>query len=150
FSDAHTRMGLPIKDPTSADDFNSGSRAAAFGGVTTILDFTVQRRGQTPRGALVERIALVEGQSHVDFGIHVNITDRPTEHLADIPALITDGFNSFKLFTTYREAGMMSTWPDVRAVMATVAAHDGVVLLHAESNEIVERESARYVDSGVT
>lgn len=150
FIDAHTHMGIPIKDTRSADDFSSGSRAAAFGGVTTILDFTVQRRGQTPREALVERIALAEGQSHVDFGIHVNITDRPTEHLADIPALIAEGFNSFKLFTTYREAGMMSTWPDVRAVMATVAAHGGVVLLHAESNEIVERETARYVDSGVT
>src|SRR5690606_41954856 len=77
FIDAHTHMGIPIKDTTSADDFNSGSWAAAFGGVTTILDFTVQRPGQTPREALVERIALAEGQSHVDFGIPVTITDRP-------------------------------------------------------------------------
>lgn len=150
FIDAHTHMGIPIKDTTSADDFNSGSRSAAFGGVTTILDFTVQRPGQTPREALVERIALAEGQSHVDFGIHVNITDRPAGHLADIPVLIAEGFNSFKLFTTYREAGMMSTWPDVRAVMGAVAPYGGVVLLHAESNEIVEQETARYISSGVT
>lgn len=150
FIDAHTHMGIPIKDTRSADDFASGSTAAAFGGVTTILDFTVQRPGQTPREALLERIALAEGASHVDFGIHVNITDRPAEHLAEIPALIAEGFNSFKLFTTYREAGMMSTWPDVSAVMATVAAHGGVVLVHAESNEIIERETARYIGSGVT
>lgn len=150
FIDAHTHMGIPIKDTRSADDFASGSVAAAFGGVTTILDFTVQQPGQSPRAALEERIALAQGNSHVDFGVHVNITHRPLDHLDDIPALIAEGFNSFKLFSTYREAGMMSTWPEVRAVMATVAAHDGVVLLHAESNEIVERETERYVNSGST
>lgn len=150
FVDAHTHMGIPIKDTTSADDFASGSRAAAFGGVTTILDFTVQRPGQTLREALLERIALAEAQSHVDFGIHVNVTDRPASHLAEIPALIAEGFNSFKLFSTYREAGMMSTWSDVRAVMGAVAAQGGVVLLHAESNEIVERETARQINAGMT
>jgi dihydropyrimidinase len=150
FIDAHTHMGIPIKDTRSADDFRSGSIAAAFGGVTTILDFTVQAPSQSPRAALEERIALAQGNSHVDFGIHVNITDRPLEHLDDIPALIAEGFNSFKLFSTYREAGMMSSWPEVHAVMATVAAHGGVVLLHAESNEMIERETARYVNSGMT
>jgi dihydropyrimidinase len=150
FIDAHTHMGIPIKDTTSADDFASGSIAAAFGGVTTILDFTVQQTGQTPREALLERIGLAEGKSHVDYGIHVNITDQPLHHLDAIPALIAEGFNSFKLFSTYREAGMMSTWPEFRAVMEVVGANDGIVLLHAESNEIVERETARYVNSGAT
>lgn len=148
FIDAHTHMGIPIKATRSADDFRSGSIAAAFGGVTTILDFTVQEPGQSPRAALDERIALAAGKSHVDFGIHVNITDQPLDHLGDIPALIGEGFNSFKLFSTYREAGMMSSWPEFRAVMETVAAHGGIVLLHAESNEIVERETARYVNAG--
>ncbi|MDT8307433.1 MAG: dihydropyrimidinase [Anaerolineae bacterium] len=150
FIDAHTHMGIPIKETTSADDFSSGSVAAAFGGVTTILDFTVQQAGQSPRAALEERIALAQGKSHVDFGVHVNFTSEPLRYLREIPGLIADGFNSFKLFSTYREAGMMSTWPEFRAVMETVAAHGGVVLLHAESNEIIERETERYVNSGVT
>lgn len=150
FIDAHTHMGIPIKDTTSADDFTSGSIAAAFGGVTTILDFTVQQPGQSPRAALEERIALARGKSHVDFGIHVNFTSEPLRYLDEIPGLISRGFNSFKLFSTYREAGMMSTWPEFRAVMETVAAHGGVVLLHAESNEIVEHETGRYVNSGAT
>ena len=138
FVDPHTHMGIPIKDTTSADDFASGSRAAAFGGVTTILDFTVQAPGQSLREAVDERLELARGKSHVDFGIHVNVTDRPLDHLHEIPGLIADGFTSFKVFSTYREAGMMIGWPEFRRVIRAVGRHGGLLMLHAEDNEIVE------------
>ncbi|MDX1663262.1 MAG: dihydropyrimidinase [Candidatus Promineifilaceae bacterium] len=145
FIDPHTHMGIPIKETTSADDFASGSVAAAFGGITTILDFTVQAPGQTLREAVDERLEKARGHSHVDFGIHVNITDRPLDHLHEIPRLIADGFTSFKLFSTYREAGMMIGWPEFRRVMREVGRHGGLVMLHAEDNEIVEAMTEQYL-----
>lgn len=148
FIDAHTHMGIPIKDTTSADDFESGSIAAAFGGVTTILDFTVQDPGQSLREAVEVRVEKAQGHAHVDFGIHVNVTDEPLEHLEQIPELIADGFTSFKVFSTYREAGMMIPWQEFREVMRVVNQHGGVLMLHAEDNDIVEESTAQYVDAG--
>ncbi len=146
--DPHTHMGIPIKTTTSADDFRSGSEAAAFGGVTTILDFTVQAAGQSLREALEERIAKARGKSCIDFGIHVNITDQPEKWLHQIPELIAAGFTHFKAFTTYREAGMMMDWPQLRTVLRTINEHGGLLMLHAEENDIIEARTAENLQAG--
>jgi dihydropyrimidinase len=138
FIDPHTHMGIPIKDTTSADDFESGSIAGAFGGVTTILDFTVQQKGQSIKDALNDRLKLAQGKSHVDFGIHINITDQPEKWLHQIPELIEEGFISFKVFSTYREAGMMVDWEQFRRILKKVNDHGGLLMLHAEDNDIIE------------
>ncbi len=77
FIDAHTHMGIPIMNTHSIDDFESGSISAAYGGVTTIIDFTVQEKGQSLRESLDVRIDKANGKSHVDYGLHVNVTDQP-------------------------------------------------------------------------
>lgn len=146
--DPHTHMGIPIKTTTSADDFRTGSEAAAFGGVTTILDFTVQQPGESIRAALERRIAKARGKSSIDFGIHVNITDQPEKWLHQIPELIAEGFSSFKVFSTYREAGMMIDWQQFRDVLRTIDAHGGLLMLHAEDNEIVETRTAENLNAG--
>ncbi len=146
--DPHVHMGIPIKDTWSADDFTSGSVAAACGGVTTLLDFTVQRPGQTLHQALEERLARAHAQCHVDYGLHINITDRPLTHLDEIPTLIAEGFTSFKAFTTYREAGMWMPWPTLRQVLAQIAAHGGLLMIHAEDNDTIERLTAHHLAAG--
>ncbi|NIW79006.1 MAG: dihydropyrimidinase, partial [Calditrichae bacterium] len=146
FIDAHTHMGIPIMDTISADDFESGSRAAAFGGVTTILDFTVQEKGQSLQEAVEIRCRKAQRKSYVDFSMHVNVTDQPKKWRSQIPALIEDGFISFKLFSTYRQAGMMITWEQFRQVMAEVNAHKGVLMLHAEDNDIVETQTELHLN----
>lgn len=145
--DPHTHMGIPIKDTHSADDFETGSKAAAFGGVTTILDFTVQQPGQTLRAALNQRITRAH-KSKVDVGLHINLTDRPVERLNEIPGLIRDGFSSFKLFSTYREAGMMATWDQFRTVLRMVSENGGLVMLHAEDNHLVETMTRMHITNG--
>src|SRR5207248_8401064 len=75
--DPHTHLLLDTGTARTADDFTSGSASAAAGGVTTYLDFAPQRPGQTFPQALQARRALVDGRSHVDYGIHLNITDLP-------------------------------------------------------------------------
>lgn len=138
FIDPHTHMGIPIMNTISADDFASGSQAAAFGGVTTILDFTVQEPGQSIKEALEIRKSKAGGKCHIDYGIHVNVTDRPEKWLHQIPKLIEEGFTSFKVFSTYRQAGMMATWPQFREILKTVDENGGLLMLHAEDNDLVE------------
>ncbi|OQY27996.1 MAG: dihydropyrimidinase [Candidatus Cloacimonetes bacterium 4572_55] len=148
FIDPHTHMDIPIKETRSADDFTSGSIAAAFGGVTTILDFTVQDKGESLDHALQRRLDAAAGKSHVDFGMHINVTDCPDRHLERIPKLIQRGFSSFKTFSTYREAGMMATLSQFREILRQVDSHGGILMLHAEENEIIERLTKKYVSEG--
>ncbi len=146
--DSHTHMGIPIMGTHSIDDFESGSVAAACGGVTTIVDFTVQDAGQTLAEAIDVRVARADGKAHVDYALHVNVTDQPLARIAEIPDLIGRGFSAFKVFSTYREAGMMITWPEFRQVLAAVDGHGGLLFLHAEDNDMIERQTRENVDAG--
>ncbi len=146
--DPHTHMGIPIKDTRSVDDFDSGSIAAACGGTTTIIDFTVQAAGQTLQAALQDRLAAARGNSHVDFGLHINVTDRPDLHLSEIPRLVARGFNTFKAFTTYRELGMMIEWEEFRRLLQAIESQGGLLMLHAEDDETVSRLTRMHLDRG--
>lgn len=146
--DAHTHFGIPILNTQSADDFASGSMAAAFGGVTTIIDFTVQQPGQSLLESFDSRLNQARGKSHVDFGFHVNITSQPEKWLQEISQLIRLGVRSFKLFFTYEN--MMVNERQFRLVMEKVAGQDGLVMLHAEDHHIVRTGIKQYVSAGET
>lgn len=145
--DAHTHMGIPIKNTISADDFESGSIAAAFGGVTTILDFTVQQKGQSLRDAVEDRMNKARNKCHVDYSVHVNVTDQPEKWVEQIPQLIEEGFISFKVFSTYRQAGMMIDWDQFRQVLKQVDSHGGLLMLHAEDNETIESLTHKHINA---
>ncbi|MFQ5605250.1 MAG: dihydropyrimidinase [bacterium] len=150
FIDAHTHMGIPIKDTHSVDDFESGSVAAAFGGVTTILDFTVQGKEQMLKDSVEERLGRARGKCHVDFGLHVNITDEPEMRLWEIPELVDSGFTSYKVFSTYREAGMMVNWYQFEQILDKVNSQGGLLMLHAEDNEVIEQCTKECVSGSHT
>ncbi len=143
--DPHTHMGIPIKSGTSADDFASGSRSALHGGVTTILDFTVLETGQSLFESLEVRKKLAE-KALCDVGLHINITRFEPEILAEIPHLISMGFNSFKVFTTYKEAGMMLTYREIETVAEIIGSHGGVLMVHAEDDGVITAASGVYAD----
>lgn len=148
FIDAHTHMGIPIMNTHSADDFASGSIAAAFGGVTTIVDFTVQEQGQSLRESIEVRVGKANGNCHVDYALHVNITNQPEVRVGEIPELISEGFRNFKVFSTYRQAGMMVTWDQFRQVLGAVDQNGGLIFLHAEDNDIVEGRTETNIKAG--
>lgn len=150
FIDAHTHMGIPIMDTHSSDDFESGSIAAAFGGVTTIIDFTVQEKDQTLKDSVEARIKKAQGKSHIDYGLHVNITDEPDIRLWEIPELVEQGFTSFKVFSTYKEAGMMVNWDQFSLILDKVHQHGGLLMLHAEENDIIETTTQEIISTGNT
>mgnify|MGYP002639491450 CR=1 FL=1 len=147
--DPHTHMGIPIKSGNSVDTFASGSRSALHGGVTSILDFSVLEQGQTLSESLDRRIALAR-EAVCDVGIHINITRFSPEILVEIPHLISRGFTSFKVFTTYEASGMMLTYDQIEVVARIIATHGGVLMVHAEDNETILTASKQYMESGET
>jgi len=148
--DAHTHMGIPIMNTRSADDFKSGSIAAACGGVTTIIDFTVQEPRQTLRDSIEVRKSLALGKSHIDFGLHVNVTNQPRIRTAEIPELCKNGFSAYKVFSTYRQVGMMISWPEFKDILSSVNQNSGLLFLHAEDNDLVESKTEANVAAGNT
>src|SRR5712671_1071358 len=99
--DPHTHMDLPFGGTSSSDDFESGTRAAAFGGTTTIIDFAVQYHGQSLNQALDVWFAKAEGKAVIDYGFHMIVTDLPDQRLQELNGLINQGVSSFKLFMAY-------------------------------------------------
>src|SRR6195952_5008595 len=96
--DVHTHMDMPFGGATSADDFETGTRAAAFGGTTTIVDFAIQARGTRMRDALDIWWKKAEGKACIDYGLHMIVTDLGACGLEDMDDLVQEGVASFKLF----------------------------------------------------
>src|SRR5437868_11711691 len=86
--DPHTHMDLPFGGTSSSDDFETGTRAAAFGGTTTIIDFAVQSHGQELNQALDTWFAKAEGKATTDFGFHMIVTDLPDSRLPALKSMI--------------------------------------------------------------
>lgn len=147
--DPHTHMGIPIKSGSSADNFATGSRSALHGGVTSLLDFTVLEPHQT----LTESLAIREGlaaESVCDVGLHINVSRFEAALLKEIPVLIEHGFNSFKTFTTYKEAEMMLSYSQIEELARVIGKSDGILMVHAEDDEIISQASRPLVDAHQT
>src|SRR5579875_3784782 len=86
--DAHTHLDMPFGGTTSADDFETGTRAAAIGGTTTIVDFAIQARGTRMRDALDTWWKKAEGKACIDYGLHMIVTDLPDAGLEDMDDLV--------------------------------------------------------------
>jgi dihydropyrimidinase len=145
--DAHVHLGLPVFDVVSADDMETGTRAAAFGGVTTVIDFTVQDRGESLLASVERRRAAIEGRALVDVGLHANFTDFSEANLAEIPALFAGGVPSIKIFTAYGARGMQMADPAIIRIAEAVGKAGGLLMVHAENGDaidfLVERCRAR-------
>jgi len=148
--DPHTHLLLDTGTARTVDDFSSGSASAAAGGVTTYLDFAPQLRSQTFAAALEARRALIDGQSYVDYGIHLNITHLPPTWERDLDALVEAGVTSAKIYTTYRDTIFYAddwTWYQL---MQRSGRAGLLVQVHAENDAIVEGMARLLMDEGKT
>jgi len=148
FIDAHVHLGVAIRGMTSADGVEEGSRAAAFGGVTTLIDFTVQDRGETLLDSFHRRRARMDGCAHVDIALHANLTDFSPANLDQIPELLEEGAAGIKIFTAYKEAGMQLSDDRILQVAERVGAAGGLLLAHAENGDAVDFLAARLAAQG--
>src|SRR5581483_11441735 len=99
--DVHTHLDMPFGGTTSADDLETGTRAAAFGGTTTLIDFAIQYKGQSLRTAFDTWMAKASSKAVCDYAFHCIITDLPDARLEEMKALVREGVTSFKLFMAY-------------------------------------------------
>jgi dihydropyrimidinase len=145
--DVHTHLDMPYGDAVSADDFASGTMAAAMGGTTTIVDFAVQDRGGTLHAAVETWQAKARGKAAIDFGFHVIVTDVTPAVLREMDELVTEGITSFKLFMAYPGRLMVDDATIFRTLLAT-AKNGGMVMMHAENGGVIEVLQERALAAG--
>jgi dihydropyrimidinase len=124
--DAHTHLDMPFGGTNSADDFLTGTRAAAIGGTTTIVDFAIQARGTRMRDALDTWWKKAEGKACIDYGLHMIVTDLGDAGLEDMDDMVREGVASFKLFMAYPNVLMVDDATIFKALRQT--AENGSVI----------------------
>src|SRR6188474_1859540 len=129
--DPHTHMDLPFGGTSASDDFETGTRAAAHGGTTTIIDFAVQYRGQALNEALDVWFNKAEGKATIDYGFHMIVTDLPDQRLPELGGLINQGVSSFKLFMAYPGVFLVDDGTIFKA-MTAAGEKGGLICMHAE------------------
>jgi len=147
--DVHTHMELPFGGTFAKDTFETGTRAAAFGGTTTIIDFAVQSRGASLREGLDAWHAKAEGKATVDYGFHMIMSDVNDGTLAEMDGLVAEGVTDFKLFTAYPGVFYSDDGAVFRAMQQT-AKNDGLILMHAENGLAIDVVAEQAVAAGKT
>jgi dihydropyrimidinase len=147
--DPHTHMDLPFGGTSASDDFETGTRAAAFGGTTSIIDFAVQYRGQALNQALDAWFAKAEGKACIDYGFHMIVTDLPDQRLPELKTLINQGVSSFKLFMAYPGVFLVDDGTIFKA-MTTAGEAGGLICMHAENGVVIDVLVKRALAEGKT
>jgi len=147
--DPHTHLDLPFGGTSSSDDFETGTRAAAFGGTTTIIDFAVQYHGQGLNQALDIWFAKAEGKATIDYGFHLIVTDLPDQRLPELGGLINQGVSSFKLFMAYPGVFLVDDATIFKA-MSVAAEKGGLICMHAENGVVIDVLIKRALAEGKT
>ncbi len=147
--DAHTHLDMPFGGTTSADDFETGTRAAAFGGTTSIVDFAIQGRGTKMRDALDTWWKKAEGRSVIDYGLHMIVTDLANSGLEDMDDMVNEGVASFKLFMAYPNVLMVDDATIFKALSRT-AKNGALICMHAENGSVIDVIIAKALAEGKT
>ena len=147
--DVHTHMELPFGGTAAKDTFETGTRAAAFGGTTSIVDFAVQSRGKSLREGLDTWHAKAEGNAVVDYGFHMIMSDVNDDTLKEMDALVAEGVPDFKLFTAYPGVFYSDDGAIFRAMQQT-GKNGGLIMMHAENGMAIDVIAADTVAAGVT
>ena len=148
--DVHTHLDMPAGELTSADDFETGTRAAAFGGTTTVIDFATPEPGQSLLAALDTWRRKAEGQAVVDYGFHMALREVGETTLAEMARLTRDeGVTSFKLYLAY--PGVLQV-DDAAFFRALLGAREcgALPLVHAENGGVIDVLVRRALARGET
>lgn len=148
--DGHCHLDQPMPAPMKmADDFASGTRSAACGGTTTVIPFAAQEKGGSLRAAVEDYHRRAEGKALVDYAFHLIVTD-PTEKVLreELPALIREGYTSFKLYMTYDDLKLADG--QILDVLDLARQHGAMPMIHAENAECIEWLTRRLEKSGHT
>ncbi|MFB7944740.1 dihydropyrimidinase [Kitasatospora phosalacinea] len=135
--DAHTHMEMPFGGTRASDTFATGTRAAAWGGTTTVVDFAVQTRGSSLRAGLDDWHAKADGNCAVDYAFHMIVSDVSEPVLRELPGLVGEGVTSFKLFMAYPGVFYSDDGQILRA-MQRAADVGALTMVHAENGPAID------------
>jgi len=147
--DPHTHMELPFGGTQSSDDFLTGTRAAAFGGTTTIIDFAVQNKGETLTQGVDNWHAKADGKCAIDYGFHLITTVFEDGDEAEMYRVMDSGVTSFKLFMAYPGVFLADDATIFRA-MSAAGTRGGLICMHAENGIVINEIIKRFLKNGRT
>jgi dihydropyrimidinase len=135
--DVHTHLDMPFGGTMSADDFETGTRAALFGGTTTLIDFAIQYKGQPLQKAFDTWMEKAANKATCDYAFHCIVTDISGGQLDEMNALVREGVTSFKLFMAYPGVFMLDDASIFRALQRT-SQNGGMICMHAENGSAID------------
>ena len=149
--DAHTHLAMPFGGTISADSYLSGTRAAACGGVTTVFDYPMQRKGKTIMGIIDEKKAICEDEACVDFAFHCCITDlNDGAILEEMELAVSEGITSFKCFFVYKKEGLMVDDGTFTRILTRGKEIGAIINIHAENPDMIDLNVAKFKAEGKT
>lgn len=154
--DPHVHFALPLSESLTSQSFAAGSRAAAHGGTTTVIDFVWQDAEQSLVDAINRKLhALSIDRSSIDYGLHAMLTGSiPNRVIDELEDAVAAGITSFKLFTTFSAGSTFGAWQmddgRIWGVMQAASRHGGVVMVHCEDDCIIDFCSRALFEEGIT
>src|SRR5580704_436587 len=151
--DVHTHLDMPFGGTVSADDYRTGTMAAAVGGTTTVIDFALQSMGHTMTEAYDTWRAKSEGKACIDYGLHMAVTDLGpgdgSQGLAEMKSMVEKGISSFKLFMAYTNVLMIDDGLMFK-VMHKAGQMNALCCVHAENGNVIDVVVSRMIAEGKT
>lgn len=148
--DVHTHLAMPFGGTVSSDGYFSGTRAAACGGVTTVFDYAIQRKGRGIIETVQERREMCEGEACVDYAFHCCITEITPQILDEIADSVAYGVPSFKGFMVYKKEGMMIDDSALVQLLERSKETGALLNVHAENPDLIDLRIARFLREGKT
>ncbi|MFB9902670.1 dihydropyrimidinase [Allokutzneria oryzae] len=147
--DCHTHMEMPFGGTVAADSFETGTRAAAWGGTTTIVDFAIQQKGSSLREGLDAWHGKADGECAIDYAFHMIVSDVNDSSLKEMDALVGEGVTSFKLFMAYPGV-LYSDDGQILRAMQRAGDNGGLIMMHAENGIAIDVLAAQALERGQT
>jgi dihydropyrimidinase len=147
--DAHTHMEMPFGGTFSVDSFETGTKAAAWGGTTTIIDFAVQAKGTSLLGTLDKWHEKADGNCAIDYGFHMIVSDVNDSTLKEMDACIDGGVTSFKMFMAYPGV-FYATDGEILLAMQQASRSGATIMMHAENGIAIDQLVAQALAAGRT
>jgi dihydropyrimidinase len=147
--DNHTHLSMPFMGTMSSDDYDTGTQAAAAGGVTCLVDFAIQQHPDDLQSTLDEWRGRADGAAHVDYGFHMAITNASEPVIEEMGAISEAGVCSFKLFMAYKGALMVRD-DELALCMERARELDALTMVHAENGDIIDLLVTRALARGDT
>ena len=147
--DAHTHMEMPFGGTSASDTFETGTRAAAWGGTTSIVDFVVQYAGESVIDQYNLWQAKAAGQCAIDYGFHQILSDVQDTSLVAMDELLNEGVSSFKLFMAYKGV-FLSDDGQITKAMQKAASNGSMIMMHAENGSVIDLLVQQAIAAGNT